>query len=696
MRRSFLSLLLLAGSWSCSSPEFVDAEARIAAPDRLDFGEILVGTRSTRSIVVRNEGAAPATVRVAVSNPFVAEAEELAVPGRSSVQLAISVTPEILGSLEGVAHLEWAKGLLEVRIAAEVIEARLCDPSDECKTVEFVPGQGCVETFAPDGTPCERPCLEEATCLGGRCVGRERNCDDGNPCTRDSCDPRGGCVSVPDPEAVCGDPDNPCVVATCDPADGSCHLEPVFDGTPCGEVDCEVAMICIGGECRVTKTPENGECGHETPCQRKGRCVDGDCIQPSPEPLTVRWSAQARLGWELRFDGVTGPDGRLYWVECGPRTCELVTATPPSGGALRASLFASADVSPRGRLLLAEGRLVSSHRRGFVQIRDAFDLSNVVAVDFSQVLPETEEERAADAWEVVDLAAHKDLAFALVEAWQGTRPVQGWVVAVRVANGSIEWSRRTDGVFDGLVVDEFGRLYYAWMHRDPNFGSPALVSLSRTGIERWRMPVDYGAPVAVATGRLLDGGGNVRRLEDGAVEETLDAILPLSSRSAVMDLDRGVVLGYPLVPCPRSKELCPLWVPHLFGFQPWVREGETWKVPVTSAESWERSEPMLTDEASLLLVQPAAAGPSTACARTYVVQEFQLAGEEGEPIGQGFRCELPGGGYAGPAALHGGYLIVHNTCEQQLEAYYLGEAYELARRGWVTARGDPTRSGRPR
>lgn len=696
MRRLVLHLLVLAGFFGCSSPdEFVSAEARITGPDRLDFGEIPLSVRSTRSLVVRNEGAASASVRVTASNPFVAEVEELSVPGRSSVELAVSVTPELLGPLEGVLHLDWGKGLVEVRLVAEAVEPRQCEPSDECKTVEFVPGQGCVETYAPDGTPCERPCLEEAKCLEGRCVGRQRNCDDDNPCTRDGCDPQAGCVNVPDPEAACGEQDNPCVVATCDPVDG-CRYEPVVDGTLCGEANCDISWVCIGGECQMRKTPELGECGTETPCQPKGTCVNGECIQPSPHPLTLRWSAQAHPGWELRFDGVTGADGRVYWVECGFRACELVSALPPSGGALRASLFSGADVAPRGRMLLAERRLVSTYRRGFVQIRDAFDLSDVVSLDFSTALPETEEERTADAWEVVDLAAHKDLAFALVEAWKGNEPIQGWVVAFRVADGTIEWSRRTDGTFDGLVVDELGRLYYSWLHRDPNFGPPALVSLSRSGTERWRMAVDHGAPVAVASGRLLDGGANVRRLEDGAVEDSLDAILPISSRSAVMDVERGAVFGYPLVPCPRSNELCPLWVPHLISFEPWVRDGIGWKIPVASAESWERSEPVLTDQAALLLVEPASAGLASACKRTYVVREVRLVVGEGEVKGQGFSCELPGKGYGGPAVLHGGYLIVHNTCDQQLEAYLLGEAYQLAPRGWVTAFGGPSRSGRPR
>jgi hypothetical protein len=431
-----------------------------------------------------------------------------------------------------------------------------------------------------------------------------------------------------------------------------------------------------------------------------GTCVEGECIQPSPHPLTVRWSNQARNGWELRFEGVTGPMGRLYWVECGAHACDLVSAPLADGRTERASLFAEGVVSPRGRLLHSDGRLVSTHRRGWIQIRNANDLTSVVSLDLASLLAENEEEWAADEWEAVELAATRDLGLALVEARKGSAAVQGWAIAFRLADGGIEWSRRMEGIFDGLVVDELGRLYFSWMHRDPDFGPPALVSLSRTGGERWRVAVDHTAPIAVASGRLLDGGANVRRLEDGAVEDTLDAILPLSSRSAVLDMERGVVFGYPLVRCGPGDELCPLWIPHLFGFEPWSREGVQWTARVESAEAWDRTEFVLTDQGSLLFAQPGVPDPfqpdhPTGCARTYFLEELRLGGESAKRAEPGFRCELPGGGYEGAAALHDGYLAVFNSCENQIEVFRL-EDHRLAERGWVTAGGEPGRAGRPR
>ena len=60
------------------------------------------------------------------------------------------------------------------------------------------------------GTPCSgdgdcddgNPCTID-TCVGGVCVNTPIDCDDGNPCTQDSCDGNGNCVNTPiDP---CGD-----------------------------------------------------------------------------------------------------------------------------------------------------------------------------------------------------------------------------------------------------------------------------------------------------------------------------------------------------------------------------------------------------------------------------------------------------------------------------------------------------------
>ncbi len=65
------------------------------------------------------------------------------------------------------------------------------------------------------------------------------DCDDGNACTVDYCDPVLGCMH----DLIVCDDGNPCTTDYCDPVVG-CVFDPMPDGTPCGD-----DMICIGGDC---------------------------------------------------------------------------------------------------------------------------------------------------------------------------------------------------------------------------------------------------------------------------------------------------------------------------------------------------------------------------------------------------------------------------------------------------------------
>lgn len=686
MRRFGLVLLLLT---ACASEDVVSAEPRLEAPERLDFGPVSVGTEAVRSLTLRNSGRGAAEVQASVTPPFAVEEDKVRVGGQSSRGLGISILAEEAGPREGVARLEWSGGTIEVALTAEAVEPQLCDPSDECRTVRFEPGKGCVEVWEPDGTPCERACLVDATCLQGKCTGSPLDCTDDDPCTLDFCDNMLGCQNIADPDRAC-ETDDPCLVASCDP-DGGCRFDPVVDGTPCGPATCGKSLVCIGGICSEEETPEGGACGEATPCRERGVCRDNECDQPPARLLRLGWSDGPIEGWTLHFDGVASPLGRIYWVECGQKTCSLASGQPASGGpTVRMPLFADSGVASRGRLLLSDGYLVSSYRRGFLDIRRADDLRREVELDLAELLPE-------DAWEwdVVELAAFEKRGFALVEARMAGEPVQGWVVGFEIPSGEIAWSVPMSGIFEGLMVDELGRLYFTWMHQDPSVGSAALISMTRAGGERWRTPMDFNAPLAVASGRLLDGNGDLRRLEDGAVEASLPTIIPLSSRSALMDFEWGIVFGYPLVQCEGGK-LCPHWSPHLLGFDPWKTDLD-WLVPVASGERWERTEPILTKEGSILFAQPGAPGDSagSGCARVYVLDEFQLTDRS---VREGFRCELPGfeRGFNGPTALQGGMWVVANHCTQRIEAYPLGEDWEVADRGWVTAGGSPSGANHPR
>ena len=73
-----------------------------------------------------------------------------------------------------------------------------CDDQNACTTDTCDPQAGCKYGARPQGTPCSDndACTLEDACFGGKCVaGGVIDCDDGNICTADSCDPGSGCVN---------------------------------------------------------------------------------------------------------------------------------------------------------------------------------------------------------------------------------------------------------------------------------------------------------------------------------------------------------------------------------------------------------------------------------------------------------------------------------------------------------------------
>ncbi|MBM4354850.1 MAG: hypothetical protein FJ109_13855 [Deltaproteobacteria bacterium] len=126
---------------------------------------------------------------------------------------------------------------------------------------------------ANNGLFCEdgNACTAGSTCQAGTCSGGTQvNCNDGNPCTDDLCDPATGCAHNPnavpcsDGNActtgdVCGgggcvapgfldcDDGNPCTDDSCNPATGCIHKP---NAVPCSDGNaCTTGDVCTGGAC---------------------------------------------------------------------------------------------------------------------------------------------------------------------------------------------------------------------------------------------------------------------------------------------------------------------------------------------------------------------------------------------------------------------------------------------------------------
>ncbi len=111
-------------------------------------------------------------------------------------------------------------------------------------------------------------------CQDGACVPGAplSTCNDGNPCTADSCAPGEGCVFAPDDDESCDD-GNPCTVGDhC--ADGGCAFE--------GGLDCADDNLCTTDFCDPTSgcvhALNDAPCDDGDPCTTGDHCELGDCV----------------------------------------------------------------------------------------------------------------------------------------------------------------------------------------------------------------------------------------------------------------------------------------------------------------------------------------------------------------------------------------------------------------------------------
>ncbi len=167
-----------------------------------------------------------------------------------------------------------------------------CDDGNICTDDSCVPSKGCVHI--PNTAPCDDgdPCTVGDTCYAGKCKGGDKtpDCDDGNPCTKDFCKPKVGCQNVPvdDTSIPCDDGDvctigdhcgkgtgkcvagptmkncddgNPCTKDLCDAQKG-CYHKNVKDGLACNDQNiCTVHDVCKAGKCQGS--PRNCDDGNE-------------------------------------------------------------------------------------------------------------------------------------------------------------------------------------------------------------------------------------------------------------------------------------------------------------------------------------------------------------------------------------------------------------------------------------------------
>ncbi len=150
-----------------------------------------------------------------------------------------------------------------------------CDDKNDCTVDSCDSAKGC--KFTNKSGPCDADgssCTKDDACANGTCKpGPVLDCDDKNPCTKDTCDAKVGCVYA-NTAAPCNADDNPCTVAdTCKA--GKCQqgaLKPCGSGQPCVKGACSIAT----GKCKFTDK-DGFPCNDGDACSGKGTCKGETC-----------------------------------------------------------------------------------------------------------------------------------------------------------------------------------------------------------------------------------------------------------------------------------------------------------------------------------------------------------------------------------------------------------------------------------
>ncbi len=162
-----------------------------------------------------------------------------------------------------------------------------CNDFNPCTKDSCDPKKGCVHTPV-DGT-CDDgdPCTDNDRCVEGKCTGTPKDCTDSNLCTRDFCDPVHGCEHEYS-SGPCDDGDACTKNDNC--STGKCIGQPVDcdDHNPCTHDWCDSVLGCVhdpveglcddGDTCTTGDHCENGKCvGHQVDCDDGDPCTDDMC-----------------------------------------------------------------------------------------------------------------------------------------------------------------------------------------------------------------------------------------------------------------------------------------------------------------------------------------------------------------------------------------------------------------------------------
>ena len=181
-----------------------------------------------------------------------------------------------------------------------------CNPqTGKCELVADNEDKACDDSNA---------CLVGESCQEGQCAGGiETNCNDGNPCTDDLCEPSAGCQHVAN-QAQCEDGDSCTLSDAC--VDGVCQPGPTQqcnDGNPCTDDFCDPVLGCV-------HNPNGAICDDGNFCTQGdvcslGACKAGGAIECGDDNICTDDSCDPAVGCVHSLNEAPCNDGDLCSVD---------------------------------------------------------------------------------------------------------------------------------------------------------------------------------------------------------------------------------------------------------------------------------------------------------------------------------------------------------------------------------------------
>lgn len=219
----------------------------------------------------------------------------------------------------------------------------VCDDSNPCTDDACDLAVGCTSTF--NSAPCDdaKPCTVGDTCLKGACAdGGPKTCSDANPCTADTCDAKtGACAHAPTKDKVCNDGSKCTLGDACD-ENGKCQsgkAKDCDDGDACTVDKCDPNTAA----CSHPQTPQGASCDDGSyctigdKCDAKGACTPGQTVKCSDGNPCTGDGCDAKTGqctFQAFPNGASCDDGDLCTKGdvCSKGSCVAGQAAPCDDG----------------------------------------------------------------------------------------------------------------------------------------------------------------------------------------------------------------------------------------------------------------------------------------------------------------------------------------------------------------------------